>query len=177
MLKRLPLFKDRSGLAAVEFALIAPVMIIMFVGATELSSAIDCNARVTRAVSTVADLVAQETIISTSDATNVFQAAGAILNPYAVSNAKIVVSSLSNDAATKTIKVDWSEAQNTGRRTTPPANIPDGILPAGSSVIYAEITYNFTPAVTSFIGSFTLTNSFYSKPRRSTKVTHALPYP
>lgn len=172
MLKRTPFLKDRKGLAAVEFALIAPVMILMFYGAVELSSAVDCNARVSRAVSTVADLVAQETMISSSDASNVFLAAGAILVPYPSSGAKIVVSSLVNDA-TKGIIVSWSEAQNTTERTAPPANIPDGILPVGSSVIYAEITYSFSPAISYFIGNIQLTNSFYSKPRRSTKVTHS----
>jgi Flp pilus assembly protein TadG len=171
MLKRMAILKDRSGLAAVEFALIAPVMIVMFYGAVELSSAVDCKARVTRAVSTVADLVSQETTISTADAANVFSAAGAILLPYASSNAKIVVSSLVTDDK-GVVTVPWSEALNTTKRTTAPANIPTGVLPASSSVIYAEITYNFTPAVTEFIGNFTLTNSFYAKPRRSSKVTH-----
>ncbi len=167
-----PFFKDRKGLAAVEFALVAPVMIIMFYGSVELSSAIDCNARVSRVSSTVADLVAQETAISTADAGNIFSAANAILFPYASSNAQIVVSSLVSDASGK-VTVDWSEAQNASKRTSPPASIPAGILPASSSVIYAEITYSFTPAVSYFVGSVSLTNTFYAKPRRSAKVTHS----
>jgi Flp pilus assembly protein TadG len=163
---------NRKGLAAVEFALIAPVMIIMFYGAVELSSAIDCNARVSRVSSTVADLVAQETAISTADAGNIFSAANTILFPYASANAKIVVSSLVSDANGK-VTVDWSEAQNTAKRTTPPTTIPAGILPASSSVIYSEVTYSFSPAVSYFVGPVHLTNSFYAKPRRSAKVTHS----
>jgi Flp pilus assembly protein TadG len=171
MLTRTSFVRNRSGLAAVEFALIAPVMILMFYGAVELSSAVDCNARVTRAVSTVADLVSQETTLSTADAGNVFLAANAVLIPYASSNAKIVVTSLVSDATGK-VTVDWSESQNTGKRTSPPATIPAGILPASSSVIYAEITYSFSPAISYFVGNINLTNSFYAKPRRSSKVTH-----
>lgn len=171
MLRLAPFVKDRKGLAAVEFALIAPVMIIMFYGSVELSSAIDCNARVSRVTSTVADLVAQETTISTTDASNVFSAANAILFPYAAANAQIVVSSLVTDSSGN-VKVDWSEAQNAAKRTSPPANIPAGILPASSSVIYAEVTYGFTPAISYFVGNVNLTSNFYSKPRRSAKVTH-----
>jgi Flp pilus assembly protein TadG len=163
---------DRKGLAAVEFALIAPVMVIMFYGAVELSSAVDCNSRVSRVSATVADLVAQETAVSTTDTTNAFNAANAILFPYASSNAKIVVSSLVADSTGK-VTVAWSDAQNTAKRTSPPAGIPAGILPAGGSVIYAEVNYSFTPAVSYFLGAVNLKGNFYSKPRRSVKVTHS----
>lgn len=172
MLRRTSFLKNRKGLAAVEFALIAPVMIIMFYGSVELSSAIDCNERVSRVTATVADLVAQETAISSADTSNVFSAANAILFPYPSGSAHIVVSSLVTDASGKA-KVDWSEAQNASKRTSPPANIPAGILPASSSVIYAEVTYAFTPAISYFVGNVNLTSAFYSKPRRSAKVTHS----
>lgn len=164
--------RNRRGLAAVEFALIAPVMILMFFGTVELSSAVDCNSRVSRVSSAVADLVAQSTTVSSSDTTNIFSAANAILYPYAASNAKIVVTSLVADSSGK-VTVDWSDAQNTSKRTSPPANIPSGILSAGGSVIYAEINYGFTPAVSYFLGTVTLKSAFYAKPRRSVKVSHS----
>jgi Flp pilus assembly protein TadG len=173
MLKRAAsCLRDRGGLAAVEFALIAPVMVIMFYGSVELSSAIDCNSRVARVSSTVADLVAQAAAVSTADTTNIFNAANAILFPYAAANAKIVVTSLVADA-NGNVTIGWSDAQNTSKRTSPPANIPAGILPASSSVIYAEVTYSFTPAISYFLGTVNLKGNFYSKPRRSVKVTHS----
>ena len=167
-----PFGRDIRGLAAVEFALIAPVMIIMFYGAVELSSAVDCNSRVSQVSSTVADLVAQSTTVSSSDTSNIFSAGNAIFYPYASSNAKIVVSSLVADSTGK-VTVAWSDAQNTSPRSSVPANIPSGLISAGGSVIYAEVSYSFTPAISYFLGSVTLSNNFYSKPRRSTKVTHS----
>lgn len=164
--------RDRKGLAAVEFALIAPVMVAMFYGVVELSSAIDCNSRVARVSSTVADLVAQSTAVSSADTTNIFNAANAILFPYAAANAKVVVSSLVANSS-GVVTVEWSDPQNTSKRTSPPANIPAGILPANTSVIYAEVTYSFTPAISYFLGTINLTGNFYSKPRRSVKVTHS----
>ena len=173
MLRRAHAFlADRRGLAAVEFGLIAPVMIIMFFGAVELAPGVDCNSRVARVSATVSDLVAQETTVSSTDTTNIFSAAGAILFPYSVSNAQIVVSSLVSDTTGK-VTVAWSDCTtNTTKRTTPPANIPSGILPASSSVIYAEINYAYTPPVSYFLGPVNLKSNFYSKPRRSTKVVH-----
>lgn len=172
MLRRTHSFlADRKGLAAVEFALIAPVMVMMFFGAVELASGVDCNSRVAHVASTVSDLVAQAPTVSTTDTTNIFNAANTILFPYAAANARIVVSSLVADS-TGHVTVAWSDAQNTAKRTTPPANIPAGILPNSSSVIYGEVTYAFTPAVSYFLGTVNLTQTFYAKPRRSVKVTH-----
>jgi Flp pilus assembly protein TadG len=168
--------RDRKGLAAVEFALIAPVMIVMFFGASELSSAVDCNARVGRVASTVADLVAQSTTVSSSDTANFFAAANTVLYPYASANAKIVVSSLVDNGKGATT-VAWSDAQNaTPRSVGATVSVPTGLVTSGSggSVIYTEITYTFTPAVAYFLGtSVTLTDHFYSKPRRSLTVKHS----
>ncbi len=172
--------KARQGLAAIEFALIAPVMIMLFYGAVELGSAVDCNSRVGRVGYTVADLVAQSVFVSTSDTTNVFNAANAILYPYASSNAKIIVSSITYDANGK-LTVAWSDPQNTTKRTTAPSDFPStlmlkdaqgNIIPG--SVIYAEIAYSFTAPVTYFLGGpITLTDTFYAKPRRAVAVAHS----
>jgi Flp pilus assembly protein TadG len=168
--------RNRDGLAAVEFALIAPVMIAMFYGAIELSSAVDCNARVTRVASTAADLVAQSTAVSTTDTTNVFNAANAILYPYAAGSAKIVISSLVDDGKGGA-KVAWSDPQNTAARSVgSTVTVPSGLIVSGSggSVILAEITYIYSPPISYFLGgSVTLTESFYSKPRRSLTVKHS----
>jgi Flp pilus assembly protein TadG len=177
MLKRLQHFlKARDGLAAVEFALIAPVMIVLFFGALEFSMAIDCHTRVNNVAATTADLVAQSTVISSTDATNIFSAANSILYPYASAGAKIVVSSLVDDgkgAAT----VAWSEAQNTTKRTQgATVSVPAGLIVSGSggSVILAEISYSYTsPTLVVLTGPVNMTGSFYSKPRRSLTVTHS----
>jgi Flp pilus assembly protein TadG len=177
MLRRaLQFARAKDGLAAVEFALIAPVMIIMFFGVIELSSAVDCNARVSRVTSTVGDLVAQATTVSTTDTTNAFSAANAILYPYAAANARIVVSSLVDDGK-GTTKVAWSDAQNASPRTVASTvTVPAGLVTSGSgsSVIFVEISYTFTPAVAYFLGgSVALTDTFYAKPRRSLTVKHS----
>ncbi|GAA0550164.1 Flp pilus assembly protein TadG [Rhizomicrobium palustre] len=167
--------KNHDGLAALEFALIAPLMIVLFYGAVELSTAIDCKSRVNRVGFTVADLVAQSSAVSSADTTNVFNCANAILYPYASGNAKIIVSSLV-DNGKGGATVAWSDAQNTSARSKGTTmTVPAGLITSGSggSVIYGEISYSFTAPITYFLGGpITLTSSFYAKPRRSTTVTH-----
>lgn len=173
MLRRSRQFlRNRRGLAAVEFALIAPVMIVMFCGTVELSNAVDCNARVSQVSSTVADLVAQSTTVSTAGTTNIFAAANAILFPNSITHAKIVVSSLVDDGNGH-VSVAWSDALNTSPRTAPPANIPDGLIATGGSVIYAEVVYTYNSVAGDLFGaSFNLKSDFYAKPRRSVTVKH-----
>jgi len=178
MLKRLLRFAlARDGLAALEFALIAPLMIAMFYGAVELSSAMDCNSRVGRVAYSVADLVAQSTSVSSTDTSNIFNCAYAILYPYDSTNAKIVVSSLVDNGKGATT-VAWSDPtpNTTGRTKGSTVSIPSGLITSGSgaSLIYAEITYTFTAPITYFLGGpITLKENFYAKPRRSTTVAHS----
>lgn len=167
--------RSRSGMAAVEFALIAPVMILVFFGSIELSEALNCKARVERVASTAADLVSQSTTVSTTDVNNVFGAANSILFPFSSAPAQIVISSLVDNghgAAT----VAWSNAQNATARTLgSTVTVPAGLIVSGSggSVILAEVTYTYTSPTTQVLGANTvMTGLFYAKPRRSTTVQH-----
>jgi Flp pilus assembly protein TadG len=166
-----------QGLAAIEFALIAPVMIAMFYGAVELSSALDCDARVSRVASTSADLVAQATSVSTTDMTNIFNAATAILYPYAATASAITVSSLVDDGkgATKVVWSDTNVKGGSGRTLGSTVTIPPGLVPKGSgtSVIMAEVVYTYSAPITLFLGGpVTFRDTFYSRPRRSVAVAH-----
>ena len=176
MLKRAHLWWNaKDGMAAVEFAFIAPVMILVFFATVELSMALDCKTRVTNIASTAADLVAQETTVSSTDMSNVFSALNAILYPYPSTPAHIVISSLVDDghgAAT----VAWSDQQNATARTVgSTVTVPTGLITSGSggSVILAEITYNYSSGSTVYLtGPITMAGSFYAHPRRSLVVTH-----
>jgi len=176
MLKRLePFARCKRGMAAVEFALVAPVMIAMFFGTVELSEALACRSRVDRMSATAADLVAQSTSVSTADMTNIFGASNAVLYPFSSAQAQIVVSSLVDDGHGGA-KVAWSNAQNTTPRAVG-ANItlPAGLVVSGSggSVIFAEIRYTYASITTHVLPtSITMTGSFYARPRRSLTVQH-----
>jgi Flp pilus assembly protein TadG len=176
MLRRAGKFTRCSrGMAAVEFALIAPFMIVLFFGCIEVSSALGCKARVQRVASTSADLVSQATAVSTTDVTNIFNAANSILYPYSVANAHIVISSLVDDGHGGA-KVAWSNAQNaTARVVGTSVAVPTGLIVSGSggSVIYGEITYTYNSGTTYVLHTvINMSGSFYARPRRSATVIH-----
>src|SRR5580698_5860695 len=112
MLRTLRRFlKAKDGLAAIEFAFIAPVMGTMLLGTIEISQALECHQKVTMVASSAADLVAQTTTVSTTQMTDIFNASTAIVYPFTLSSTKIVISSVLSDGAGNGT-VAWSAAQN-----------------------------------------------------------------
>jgi Flp pilus assembly protein TadG len=164
--------KDCSGLSAVEFALIVPIMVTTFFGIGETSLWMQAHHRMTRVSSTVADLVAQDTAVDDTKMDDILACADAVLQPFDSANAWVRVTSVVADAAGQTT-VDWSDAQNTSARATGSTiTVPDGIVSAGASVLLAEAGYTYTSTFGMFLtGGITATDKFYIKPRRSIRVT------
>src|SRR5258708_12975795 len=73
---------NEEGIAAVEFALLLPVMITLFFGVVETSLALLCRADVSIMASTAADLISQSSALNKTDLGNIYSAAGTILYPY-----------------------------------------------------------------------------------------------
>lgn len=168
------LVRDRRGMSAVEFAVIAPVLILLYVGAAEIGNLLTIYRRTATVAATAADLTAQVKAVTTEDLKDVAAASSSIMTPYPAEPLKIVLSSVVADQNNNG-KVAWSYAnKGAGRATNSPYAVPAGLTEPGSSVILAEITYDFTPLVglTSFFspGSFQLKRSFYARPRRSLTV-------
>lgn len=172
---------DWRGVSAIEFALLAPVLIILYVASTELGNALTISRRTSAVASTAADLASQVKSVSNADLADITSAASSILTPYPTAPLKIVLTSVVADDK-NTTKVDWSYATNGGgpRAKGSAVTLPVGLTQANSSVIMAEVTYAFTPLTNlnlnfgdrgSFtMGSFTMSRTFYTRPRKSLTV-------
>jgi Flp pilus assembly protein TadG len=156
-----------SGMAATEFAMVAPVMILMWFGVTELADAYDASTKATAVASTAADLIAQEKIVCDAEMTDAFSALTAIMYPFPPNNMKIRISSLI-DNGNGTVKVAWSDGQNlTARSVNSPVTIPAGLVTTGGSVIFAEVTYTFnSPAPHFFPTPMPMSDLYYLHPRK-----------
>ena len=173
--------RGEKGLAAVEFALILPVLVTMLFGMGELSLAVFCRTDITQIASTVADLVAQESTVASSDLSNVYNAANTILYPYypnlSTSKPTIRITSVNFDTTTNSTtvgKVAWTCSQ-AGNGTLSPAartvnstvTFSQPLLSSGGSVVMVEVAYAYASPTTQVIaGSYNMTNQFYTKPRR-----------
>ena len=73
---------DRRGVSAVEFALLAPIMIALYLGLVEISDGIGVDRKVSLTASALANLTAQATAISSTEMSNILDASSAIVAPY-----------------------------------------------------------------------------------------------
>jgi Flp pilus assembly protein TadG len=174
LMRNISLLRDRRGVSAVEFALIAPMLIVLYLGIAETGNLITVYRRMSAVASTAADLTAQTKTVSTADLQDVVSAAGAIMTPFPTDELKIVLSSVVADQNNNG-KVAWSYATKGSPRAKNSAySVPNGLTEEGTSVIVAEITYAFKPLVDlkAFFspGAFDMTRTFYARPRRSLAV-------
>jgi len=168
------LARDRRGVSAIEFAMIAPILILLYVGAVELGNGLTVYRRTSKVAATAADLATQVKTVTKSDIADIEAASSSILTPYSTTPLKIVLSSVVADDNNNG-KVAWSCATSGSARGTGSSYpVPTGLTEPGSSVIVAEVTYAYTGllGLTGIFdpGSFNMTRTFYARPRKSTKV-------
>jgi Flp pilus assembly protein TadG len=154
------LWNDRSGLAAVEFAMIFPIMVAFYFGVVEYSSAISVDRKATQVARTMSDLTSQSVSVADGDLISFGQAAKAIMTPYSPDPLTVGITEVYIDIVTGAARVQWSrglEFSATGDVTiagTNPHNVgevvtlPPALTAAkGTYVIWSEVSYTYTPAV------------------------------
>ncbi len=179
-LARLPLanrfVREDGGLAAVEFALIVPIMVTAYLGSVDLTQAIMVDRKVSIVTSSIGDLVAQSEKMNSGDINNIFDIARALMSPYDTSTVAMRVTSLeitaNQQGEERRAKVIWSEGQN---KSPHPVNmeilVPESIAKNATSVILTEGSYTFTPLFGQiFTSSLTLEDEYYHIPRKSDEV-------
>ncbi len=160
--------RDVRGVSALEFALIAPVMIAMYLGSAELTMALNADRKVTNATTALADLVTQDDLITDAEMDDIYAAGDTIMFPEDPTNLSIRITSVRMDADGE-LFVDWSE----GRATTPLTTdtlpeLPAGLLAPMNSIIMVETSYPYNGPFPSESGPLmTLSDTAYLRPRRS----------
>lgn len=169
--------RDARAAAAVEFAVIAPVILTVFFGSAEVSSMVAADRKVTILSRTVSDLVAQSTTISNTDISNIFTASKAILTPYAnpPADLRMRVSAININATGTTATVAWSDASGTDfsahAKDAVITTIPAALKIANSQLIWSEVEYDYkSPTGQYIVGELKLTDQFFARPRQSVTI-------
>jgi len=161
---------DRRGMALVEFALLLPVMLTLFLGGYQLTQASACQRRVTIVARAIADLVSQYETIEPTQVATILDAAAQILIPYDASKTQSRVSLIRVDPAKK-VTVVWSEGDNMAPRATGAfAALPAAMRIADSYYVFSEVAYDYSPTGGRFSWPLTFTQSMYMVPRKSAAV-------
>ena len=179
------LARDRSAIAATEFAVIVPIMLVMFFGTVEFSSAVAVDRKVTLVARTLSDLTSQAlNSVTDNYLQNVFTASIAITTPYSATPTKAQISEIYVDS-TKVAKIQWSKAATISSATQATlatsthnagdiVTIPTALQVPQTYLIFSEVSYLYTPTVGYVMGSagVTLSDVAYTRPRQNTCITY-----
>ncbi|WP_338695428.1 MULTISPECIES: TadE/TadG family type IV pilus assembly protein [unclassified Bradyrhizobium] len=179
---------DRRGLAAVEFAFIVPLMLVMFFGTVEFSSGVAVDRKVTLMARAASDLTSQATAVVDTDLQNFFSAAVGIMTPYDPSPTKITLSEIYVDNS-NIARIQWSKAGTiasgaTQATVTASARsqgdvvtslVPASLLIAGTYLIFSEVSYKYVPTIGYVMAKsgINLSDVAYTRPRQSLCVNYS----
>lgn len=157
--------RDERGVSAVEFALLAPVLIAFYFGMAEFCQGFMAQKRMGHVSAMVADLVAQEESVSTANIDDIFDIGGLIMKPFATSGLKQRVSSVTRTSGVA--RVDWSRGDGmTARAVNSTITLPTDLIANGESVIVSEATYDYDSPVDYFMPGITrFSHIYYLRPR------------
>ena len=165
--------RDQRGVSAVEFAMLLPLMITLYLGTVEVSQGVGIDRKVTLTARTVADLAAQVTSISSADMSSILNASSQLIMPYDPSKLKVTVSQVLIDANSKAT-IDWSctlsgsAVHNKGDAVALNAALAN----PNTSLIWGEVSYSYKPTIGYVVtGTLNLSDYIYMAPRLSSSVT------
>ncbi len=173
--------RDARGVSAVEFAMVLPLMVILFVGVVQVSELASLKRKTTLVARAVADLVAQVSSIDQNEMNNVMAAGTAVIAPFPTGKLKIRISSVKIDA-NKNATIAWSKVNAASsdwavNATNAPVTLDDALKIANSYLMMAEVSYEHQPPLGYGItGALSLTpdkvsDKIFMRPRLSDQVT------
>lgn len=162
---------NEKGVSAVEFALIAPLMILIYFGSIELSLLMRADRRVTSTASSLGDLTARLSTASDADMQELYAAATVLMQPYPANTSRMRITSVV-DTGDGTTRVDWSDGFNMTPYTKGALiTVPAGLVPTPGSVIVSEVEFEYESTIGLVLDtSRTLKDVFYLRPRRVTSI-------
>jgi Flp pilus assembly protein TadG len=165
--------RDLRGASALEFALLLPLMLTLYVGGTEISNGVAIDRKVTITARTVTDLVSRATTLSTADMSDILAASAAVIAPYVPGNLTFTVSEIyiDNNGNAKVWGFSCSY-QGTPRTIGQVVAVPSQLVVNNSYLVLGEAQYTYTPPIASVIsGSLVLKDQIYMSPRMSSSIT------
>jgi Flp pilus assembly protein TadG len=197
------LLHDRSAIAATEFAIIVPVMLLMFFGTVEISNGVAVDRKVTLIARTLSDLTSQAppdpAVLNATDALvndaylqNVFTASVAIVQSYCATPTTARLSEIYVDS-NKIAKIQWSKAATfpgcTAQASLTTSSrsagdvvttlVPPSLLVKQTYLLLSEIGYLYKPQVGYVMGiaGVNLSDVAYTRPRQAVCVVYNTPNP
>lgn len=137
--------RERRGIAAIEFGIIAPLMLTTYFGLVEVTQGVMIHRKVSQLTRSLADLASQSSALNDANISNIFDSASSIMMPFTSRPPAMSIASVTIDSG-GVAKVCWSEQRNSTALTIgSTVTLPSALKVPGTSLILAKASYEFTP--------------------------------
>jgi Flp pilus assembly protein TadG len=164
---------DRRGVAAIEFALVLPVLLIFYLGMFEASQALSANSKVASTADTVGNLVTRLSTLDQQSLDNIFDISSSVMIPFDTTDLSIVVTAVKVDSKGKGT-VAWSKTRNgkalaTGTAFVVPTNLA---VFTDSYFVSTSVSYDYDTlfGYGGMIDDMTMTSANTFRPRKSSVI-------
>ena len=171
----LSLTQDRRGSAALELAIVLPLLLVMLVGGISVTQVIRARMAVANAAETMAELVAAQTSVTGTSMSDLCTGAQLVLAPYTATGLKLSVASVTNNAQTGKVGVDWQDTSCGGgsQIAAPASDAATLVANPGDSAIVVQATYTYANPLNLVLpGQYTFTELAFDRPRDAAGVAH-----
>lgn len=162
--------RNERGSAAVEFAVIVPIMLTLFFGVVEFSSGIAVDRKVTLVARTMSDLTSQSSCVTQTDLDGFTITGKSIMTPYSTTPLNTTITSIYIDNNLDA-KAQWSKG-SAARGVGSAVPVPTALKIANTYLIFSEVSYLYTPVGIGYVmkANVNLKDQTYTRPRQTASV-------
>lgn len=181
--------RREDGVAAIEFAFIAPLLVVFLIGTTTATQTLWAHGKIAQAGSVIGDLVTQESEIDNATLTTIMKAAPIMIEPFPVGDINISITAAiachedptDTDGKVPKIFVAWSNGwnkdgltnhgQQPGERMT--AAPEDLSIQDGDYIVKTVVTYTYAPSISQNAGhEIRMDETAFHQPRSDKPISY-----
>lgn len=163
--------KEDDALAAVEAAMIFPIMLTMLMGIFDMGYGILANQKAVRASQVVADLIARNNVVSDAEVTEAVEAGRLAFEPLDSTSYGVDIVSIRFD--------EDANAEILWRETVNMPSVPDALSAvealedSNEGVVMVSVRYVYEPLFAGFVvNEMTMNEVAFSRGRSTPAITH-----
>jgi len=165
------LWKQDDGLAAIEAALVFPLLLTMLMGTYDLGNAILANTKVVRASQVVADLVTRKRATNNTEVLEAIEAGKLALEPLNTGSFGVDIASIEFDDEADS-SIIWRRTVN---MTPDPSvlNRVEALAEENAGVVVVSVRYTYQPFFAHFLtGDISMMETAFARGRKSAVVRY-----